>query len=97
MKTGHTHDLINGTGCGAAAPGLLLAQASAKVTMIEKGPRVQTADFRQTSDPRYLLKYLRGTPGDQLILTYAEALGGGSGFNEMVSLRAPSYWLDKLE
>ena len=97
MKTVHTDVLIIGTGFGAAAPALRLAQAGAKVTMIEKGPRVQTADFRQTSDPRYLLKYLRGTPGDHLSLTYAEALGGGSGFYEMVSLRAPSVAFDQLD
>jgi len=97
MKTLHTDVLIIGTGFGAAAPALRLAQAGAKVTMIEKGPRVQTADFRQTSDPRYLLKYLRGTPGDHLSLTYAEALGGGSGFYEMVSLRAPSVAFDQLD
>src|SRR5207249_3413882 len=73
MKTVRTDVLIIGTGFGAAAPALRLAQAGFKVTMIEKGPRVQTADFRQTSDPKYLLKYLRGTPGDHLSLTYAEA------------------------
>jgi choline dehydrogenase-like flavoprotein len=97
MKTVHTDVLIIGTGFGAAAPALRLAEAGVKVTMIEKGPRVQTADFRQTSDPKYLLKYLRGTPGDHLSLTYAEALGGGSGFYEMVSLRAPSLVFDQAD
>ena len=90
MRTVHTDVLIIGTGFGAAAPALRLAEAGAKVVMVEKGPKVQTADFRQTSDPKYLLKYIKGTPGDHLSLTYAEALGGGSGFYEMVSLRAPS-------
>src|SRR2546422_1524803 len=63
MKTIQTDVLVIGTGFGAAAPALRLAQAGAKVVMIEKGPRVQTADFRQTSDPKYVLKYLKGTPG----------------------------------
>jgi len=97
MKTVRTDVLVIGTGFGAAAPALRLAQAGAQVVMIEKGPRVQTADFRQTSDPRYILKYLKGTPGDHLSLTYAEALGGGSGFYEMVSLRAPSLAFDQLD
>src|SRR3989475_11337989 len=97
MTTVHTDVLIIGTGFGAAAPALRLAQAGVKVTMIEKGPRVQTADFGQPSDPRYLLKYLRGPPGDHLSLTYAEALGGGSGFYEMVSLRAPSVVFDQMD
>src|SRR5207245_873291 len=39
----------------------------------------------------------RGTPGDHLSLTYAEALGGGSGFYEMVSLRAPSVAFDQMD
>ena len=97
MKTIYTDVLVIGTGFGAAAPALRLAQAGAKVVMIEKGPRVQTADFRQTSDPKYILKYLKGTPGDNLQLTYAEALGGGSGFYEMISLRAPSLAFQQLD
>src|SRR6058998_3831995 len=97
MKTIQTDVLVIGTGFGAAAPALRLAQAGAKVVMIEKGPRVQTADFRQTSDPKYVLKYLKGTPGDNLKLTYAEALGGGSGFYEMISLRAPSLAFEQLD
>src|SRR5437867_75337 len=97
MKTICTDVLVIGTGFGAAAPALRLAEAGAKVIMIEKGPRVQTADFRQTSDPKYILKYLQGTPGDNLKLTYAEALGGGSGFYEMISLRAPTLAFEQLD
>lgn len=97
MHTIRTDVLVIGTGFGAAAPALRLAQAGARVTLIEKGPHVQTADFRQTSDPRYILKYLTGTPGDHLSLTYAEALGGGSGFYEMVSLRAPTLAFEQLD
>ena len=89
-----TDVLIIGTGFGAAAPALRLAQAGLRVTMIEKGPRIATSDFRQTQDPRYLMRYLRSLSGDNLGLTYAEALGGGSGFYEMVSLRAPSRVFD---
>lgn len=97
MQAVHTDVLVIGTGFGAAAPALRLAEAGARVVLIEKGPKVQTADFRQTSDPQYLLKYLKGTRGDHLSLTYAEALGGGSGFYEMVSLRAPSLVFDQVD
>ena len=97
MQTIHADVLIIGTGFGAAAPALRLATAGAKVVMLEKGPRISTGDFRQTSDPQYVLKYLKGTAGDHLSLTYAEALGGGSGFYEMVSLRAPSVAFDQVE
>ncbi len=97
MRTIHADVLIIGTGFGAAAPALRLAAAGARVVMLEKGPRIDTATFRQTSDPTYVLKYLKGTAGDHLSLTYAEALGGGSGFYEMVSLRAPSRAFDQVE
>ncbi len=86
-----TDVLIIGSGFGAAAPALRLAQAGFRVVMVEKGPPIDPLrDFRQTQDPKYLLRYLKGLSGDNLSLTYAEALGGGSGFYEMVSLRAPS-------
>jgi len=82
--------LVIGSGFGAMPPALRMAQAGARVTIIEKGPPVGTGTFRQTQDPQYITRYLKGLSGDHLNLTYAEALGGGSGFYEMVSLRAPS-------
>jgi len=98
MTTRETDVLIIGTGFGAAAPALRLAQAGLQVTMIEKGPRIDPfKDFRQTSDPEYILKYLKGISSDRLSLTYAEAMGGGSGFYEMVSLRAPSIVFRQLD
>jgi choline dehydrogenase-like flavoprotein len=90
MQTIDTDVLVIGTGFGAAAPALRLAEAGVRVIMIEKGPRVGVGDFRQTQDPRYITRYIKGLSGDHLSLTYAEALGGGSGFYEMVSLRTPS-------
>src|SRR5258708_1738979 len=91
MDTIRTDVLVIGSGFGAAAPALRLAAAGLSVVMVEKGPHIDhLRDFRQTQDPQYLLKYLHGLSGDHISLTYAEGLGGGSGFYEMVSLRAPS-------
>ncbi|MEE9133462.1 MAG: GMC family oxidoreductase [Gemmatimonadota bacterium] len=91
MRTIETDVVIVGTGFGAAAPALRLSEAGFKVVMIEKGPRIEAPrDFRQTQDPKYLLRYLKQLSGERISLTYAEGLGGGSGFYEMVSLRAPS-------
>lgn len=91
MQTIRTDVLVIGTGFGGAAPALRLAEAGFRVVMLEKGPSVDPRrDFRQTQDPKYLLTYLKSMSGEHLGLTYAEALGGGSGFYEMVSLRAPS-------
>ncbi len=98
MPTHDTDVLIIGTGFGGAAPALRLAQAGLRVTMVEKGPAINPyTDFRQTQDPAYITRYLHSLSGDNLGLTYAEALGGGSGFYEMVSLRAPSAVFDLVD
>lgn len=82
--------LVIGSGFGAAPPALRMAEAGWSVRVLEKGPPVGRETFRLTQDPQYLMQYLKGLSGDRLNLTYAEALGGGSGFYEMVSLRAPT-------
>src|SRR6266849_312033 len=91
MRTVNTEVLVIGSGFGAAAPALRLSKAGHRVLIIEKGKDiVPEKDFKQTSDPKYLLQYLKSISSETMSFTYAEGLGGGSGFYEMVSLRAPS-------
>jgi choline dehydrogenase-like flavoprotein len=91
MENLKTDVLIVGSGFGAAAPALRLSEAGINVLMIEKGKNIiPEKDFRMTQDPKYYLQYLKGVTNKSIAFTYAEALGGGSGFYEMVSLRAPS-------
>jgi choline dehydrogenase-like flavoprotein len=91
MERMKTDVLVIGSGFGAAGPAMRLSEAGVQVTMLEKGPDIDPdRDFRQTQDPRYLLKYIKGIGGDKVTLTYVEGLGGGSGFYELISLRAPS-------
>lgn len=97
MRTLRTDVLVVGSGFGAAAPALRLAQAGLGVTMLEKGPMIGPGQYRQTQDPKYLLTYLKGLGSEHLGLSYAEAYGGGSGFYEMVSLRAPSIVFDQRD
>jgi len=98
MRTLQTDALVIGSGFGAAAPALRLSEAGCSVLMLEKGGNiVSETDFRQTNDPKYLLRYLKGVSGDSVAFSYAEALGGGSGFYEMVSLRAPSLAFDQRD
>jgi choline dehydrogenase-like flavoprotein len=98
MKTITTEVLTIGSGFGAAAPALRLSQAGFQVLMVEKGPGIIPGrDFKQTSDPKYLLKYLKGMSSEDVSFTYAEGLGGGSGFYEMVSLRAPSKVFEQMD
>ena len=83
--------IIIGSGFGAGPPALRLARAGLRVAVLEKGPEiVPQRDFRQTQDPNYLLQWYRGVDGPRFGMTYIEGLGGGSGFFEMVALRAPS-------
>ena len=91
MKTIKTEVLIIGSGFGAAPPALHFSERGYNVLMIEKGEKiVPEKDFKQTMDPKYLLKYIKSIKGDGVQFTFAEGLGGGSGFYEMVSFRAPS-------
>ena len=59
--------------------------------LIEKGDNITPeSDFKQTINQRSLLKYIKCLKGEGIQFTFAEGLGGGSGFYEMVSFRAPS-------
>jgi choline dehydrogenase-like flavoprotein len=98
MRIIKTEVLVIGSGFGAAAPALRMTEAGFQVLMLEKGANiVPEEDFRQTSDPQYLLRYLKNISSDTVSFTYAEALGGGSGFYEMVSLRAPSLVFEQTD
>lgn len=98
MRTVHTDVLIIGSGFGAAAPALRLADAGFRVVLVEKGPHLDPArDFRMTQDPHYYTRYLKSLSSERLGLTYAEALGGGSAFYEMASIRAPSAAFDQVD
>lgn len=91
METLSTDVLVIGSGFGGSAPALRLSEAGLKVLMIEKGPDFNPRrDVRQTQDPQYLLRYIKSDCGDNVNFIYGEGLGGGSGFYEMVSLRAPT-------
>ncbi len=91
MKTLKTEVLIIGSGFGAAPAALHFSDRGYNVLMIEKGENIiPEKDFKQTMDPKYLLKYIKSVKGDGVQFTFAEGLGGGSGFYEMVSFRAPS-------
>lgn len=98
MKTIKKEVLVIGSGFGAAAPALQLSKAGFEVLMIEKGLNINPEmDFRQTSDPKYYLKYYRGISNAYVGCTFIEAVGGASGFYEMVSLRAPSKVFEQID
>lgn len=97
MEANRYDAIIVGSGFGAAPPALRLARAGLRVLVLEKGPEIVPArDFRQTQDPRYLMQWFRSVGEGNLGLTYIEGLGGGSGFYEMVTLRAPSQAFEQV-
>ena len=98
MKTLTTDVLVIGSGFGGSVVARRLQDAGHHVTVIEKGPRIDPyGDFKQTQDPKYLLNYIHTISSDHLGLTYAEALGGGSGFYEMASIRTPSSVFEQVD
>jgi choline dehydrogenase-like flavoprotein len=98
MKTYQQDVVIIGSGFGGAVPALRFAEKGLRVTVLEKGPKIDPfSDFKQSQNPKYLLKYLKSTRGPNVHLNYAEAMGGGSGFYENVSLRAPSFIFQKKD
>ncbi len=98
METTYTDVLIVGTGFGGAAPAMRLARKGINVLMLEKGPELRApSDFRQTQDPKYVSRYLKTVSSPNVSMMYAEALGGGSGFYAMVSLRAPSIAFEQVD
>lgn len=98
MKTLTTDVLVIGSGFGGSVVARRLQEEGHQVTLIEKGPRIDPyTDFQQTQDPKYLLKYIHNISSDHLGLTYAEALGGGSGFYEMASIRTPSAVFEQVD
>jgi enediyne biosynthesis protein E9 len=98
MRTVRTDVLIIGSGFGAAAPALRLAEAGLRVVLVEKGPHLDPGkDFRMTQDPHYYTRYLKSLSSERIGLTYAENLGGGSAFYEMASIRAPSAAFEQVD
>jgi choline dehydrogenase-like flavoprotein len=87
---------IVGSGFGAAAPALRLAEAGLDVVMLEKGPRVvPQRDYVQTQDPIALQKIHKALHSDHLSLRFIEGFGGASPYYEMASFRAPSIAFDQ--
>ena len=98
MRSLSSDAVVIGSGFGGSVVSRRLQEAGFQVTVVEKGPRIDpSVDFKQTQDPKYLMKYIHGVGNKHMSFTYAEALGGGSGFYEMVSLRAPSSAFDQRD
>ncbi len=84
--------VIIGSGFGGSIPALRLAQNGKKVLVLEQGYRNTENDFRQSWDPKYLVKMNQVIPSDDYAVFYRSGmtLGGGSVVFSGLMNRAPS-------
>ncbi|HEY3188162.1 MAG TPA: GMC family oxidoreductase, partial [Solirubrobacteraceae bacterium] len=92
-------------GFGGAIPAYYLSAAGARVVMLERGPRLATADFTQDlrldTYPR-IVDLINGAPGldgadagTGMSVIAANCVGGGSVVYFAASLRAPSFVFER--
>lgn len=92
--------LVVGSGPGGAVVAKELAEAGLDVILVEEGPPLRPADFRQelTQTMNRMIREggVRSTRGNVFMPTLqAIGLGGGTLVNSAICLRAPGFILDK--
>ncbi len=81
MKTLNTEVLIIGSGFGAAPPALHFCERGYDVLLIEKGDNINPeSDFKQTMDPKYLLKYIKCSERRRDSIYFCRRIGRGFRF-----------------
>ena len=91
MANETTDVLIIGTGFGGSIPGYYLAAGGAKVIMLERGPRLSSADFTQSLQVGGFTRYIDSISGNGIDVTAGNCVGGSSVVYYAASLRAPSF------
>jgi choline dehydrogenase-like flavoprotein len=87
--------VVIGTGFGGSIPGYYLAAGGARVVMLERGPRLSSAEFVQSlrlDTYTRIVDLIRGTGCD---VVTANCVGGGSVIYFAASLRAPSFVFER--
>jgi choline dehydrogenase-like flavoprotein len=88
--------VVIGTGFGGSIPGYYLAAGGARVVMLERGPRLSSAEFTQSlriDTYTRIVDLIRGTGCDVIA---ANCVGGGSVVYFAASLRAPSFVFERM-
>src|SRR3990167_355737 len=88
--------IVIGTGFGGSPVACRLAQAGAKVLVLERGPHIKDEDFVQSFSMRNLLQYYQGYYSKDFSAVYrvSKVLGGGTVTFDGGCLRAPSEVFD---
>ncbi|MFI8294095.1 FAD-dependent oxidoreductase [Streptomyces sp. NPDC085614] len=87
--------LVVGSGFGGAIPAYYLAAGGARVTVLERGPRLAAADFAQSLRIGTYNKIVDVIQGDGTTVVAGNCVGGGSVIYFAASLRAPDFIFER--
>ncbi len=96
MPAAETTDVVViGTGFGGSIPAYYLSAAGARVIMLERGPRLATADFTQDLRLDTYTRIVDLINGTGCAVVAGNCVGGGSVVYFAASLRAPSFVFER--
>ncbi len=95
MAVETTDVLVIGTGFGGSIPAYYLSAGGARVVMLERGPRLATADFTQDLRLDTYTRIVDLINGTGMNVVAGNCVGGGSVVYFAASLRAPSFVFER--
>jgi choline dehydrogenase-like flavoprotein len=95
MSAQTTDVLVIGSGFGGAIPAYYLAAGGARVTVLERGPRLATADFTHSLQLGTYNRIVDVVRGDGSAVVAGNCVGGGSVVYFAASLRAPAFVFER--
>ncbi|MGW1617084.1 GMC family oxidoreductase N-terminal domain-containing protein [Streptomyces sp. NPDC002285] len=95
MSTQTTDVLVVGSGFGGVIPAYYLAAGGARVTILERGPRLAAADFQHSMRLGIYNKIVDVIRGDGVTVVAGNCVGGGSVVYFAASLRAPAFVFER--
>src|SRR5881397_957605 len=95
MANEKTDVLIIGTGFGGAIPGYYLSAGGAKVIMLERGPRLSSAEFSHDLQLGTYTRIVDLIQGNGVDVVAGNCVGGSSVVYFAASLRAPSFVFER--
>lgn len=87
--------VVVGSGFGGAIPAFHLAAGGARVTVLERGPRLRTEDFAHDLRVDGLSRIVDVIHGEGITVIAGNCVGGSSVSYFAASLRAPSFIFDR--
>lgn len=93
--TERTDVLVIGSGFGGAIPAYHLAAGGARVTVLERGPRLRAQDFAHDLRIGSYTRIVDLVQGDGITVVAGNCVGGSSVVYFAASLRAPTFVFDR--